>query len=91
MDKVKSALPTHLMPNTEDNGFEQRHHGKTRSHMASDPFSRSLIHWLRQCLQSMAEGNVRSCREDSMAVNGRQSVLASCVVHLPPAGDVFVA
>lgn len=43
MDKVKSALPTHLMPNTEDNGFEQRHHGKTRSHMASDPFSRSLI------------------------------------------------
>lgn len=37
MAGVKSALPTHLMPNPEDNGFEQRHHGKTRSHMASSP------------------------------------------------------
>lgn len=36
MAGVKSALPTHLMPNPEDNGFEQRHHGKTRSHMVSN-------------------------------------------------------
>lgn len=44
MSGVKSALPTHLSPNAEDNGFEQRHHGKTRSHMASDPLSSSLNH-----------------------------------------------
>ncbi|KAK4074688.1 uncharacterized protein Triagg1_4837 [Trichoderma aggressivum f. europaeum] len=36
MAGVKSALPTHLMPNPEGD-FEQRHHGKTRSHMASSP------------------------------------------------------
>ncbi|RFU71979.1 utp-glucose-1-phosphate uridylyltransferase [Trichoderma arundinaceum] len=34
MAAVRSALPTHLKPNPDDNGFEQRHHGKTRSHMA---------------------------------------------------------
>src|SRR4051812_21425504 len=39
---VKSALPSHLKPagNTsgDDNGFEKRHHGKTRSHMVSEAF-----------------------------------------------------
>ncbi|POR31249.1 Uncharacterized protein TPAR_08553 [Tolypocladium paradoxum] len=40
MAGVKSALPSHLKPahdGGEDNGFERRHHGKTRSHMASQP------------------------------------------------------
>lgn len=36
---IKSALPSHLKPGNAtdggDNGFEQRHHGKTRSHMVS--------------------------------------------------------
>lgn len=35
---VKSALPSHMKPaakEADDNGFEKRHHGKTRSHMVS--------------------------------------------------------
>lgn len=39
---VKSALPSHLKPagqnSGDDNGFEKRHHGKTRSHMVSKCF-----------------------------------------------------
>ncbi|RCI14559.1 hypothetical protein L249_6874 [Ophiocordyceps polyrhachis-furcata BCC 54312] len=38
MAGVKSALPSHLRPagdGSDDNGFERRHHGKTRSHMAT--------------------------------------------------------
>ncbi|KAK5990680.1 UTP--glucose-1-phosphate uridylyltransferase [Cladobotryum mycophilum] len=47
---IKSALPSHLKPESaeSDNGFERRHHGKTRSHMASNfPFSLLLfLLWL---------------------------------------------
>jgi len=32
----QSALPTLLKPEGHDNGFEKRHHGKTRSHMVSE-------------------------------------------------------
>lgn len=37
-EAIKSALPSHLRPagqGEENNGFEKRHHGKTRSHMVS--------------------------------------------------------
>ncbi|KAJ6790343.1 hypothetical protein PWT90_09002 [Aphanocladium album] len=41
-EAIKSALPSHLRPaaagaGEENNGFEKRHHGKTRSHMVSSP------------------------------------------------------
>lgn len=44
-EAVKSSLPSHLRKEEsgENNGFEKRHHGKTRSHMASD--SLSLFHF----------------------------------------------
>jgi hypothetical protein len=32
---IKSALPTHLMPNSGDEQGKERRHGKTRSHMVS--------------------------------------------------------
>ena len=39
-EAIKSAIPSHLRPgnkdegnSSENNGFEKRHHGKTRSHM----------------------------------------------------------
>ncbi|KAF5125512.1 hypothetical protein E5D57_010200 [Metarhizium anisopliae] len=43
---VKSALPSHLKPDAasgDDNGFERRHHGKTRSHMVSKGFFSALF------------------------------------------------
>ncbi|KAK8925305.1 hypothetical protein H634G_05890 [Metarhizium anisopliae BRIP 53293] len=45
---VKSALPSHLKPAAasgggDDNGFERRHHGKTRSHMVSKGFFSALF------------------------------------------------
>jgi len=32
---IKSALPTHLKPNSGDEQGNERRHGKTRSHMVS--------------------------------------------------------
>ncbi|KAL6832800.1 UTP-glucose-1-phosphate uridylyltransferase [Trichoderma camerunense] len=56
MAGVKSALPTHLMPNPEDNGFEQRHHGKTRSHMAFENTSTNVAAaQMRNALTNLAE------------------------------------
>ncbi|EHK24812.1 uncharacterized protein TRIVIDRAFT_84734 [Trichoderma virens Gv29-8] len=56
MAGVKSALPTHLMPNPDDNGFEQRHHGKTRSHMAFENTSTNVAAaQMRNALTNLAE------------------------------------
>jgi hypothetical protein len=42
---IKSALPTHLMPNSGDEQGKERRHGKTRSHMVSQEamFNSSII------------------------------------------------
>lgn len=39
---IKSALPTHLKPNTGDEQGNERRHGKTRSHMVSPAQSFTL-------------------------------------------------
>lgn len=42
---IKSALPTHLMPNSGDEQGKERRHGKTRSHMVSQEsmFNSSIV------------------------------------------------
>ncbi|OAA48681.1 UTP-glucose-1-phosphate uridylyltransferase [Metarhizium rileyi] len=61
---VKNALPSHLKPagisGGDDNGFERRHHGKTRSHMCGglDKLNEQLV--AASCTEEMA---VKSCPE----------------------------
>ncbi|KID77039.1 UTP-glucose-1-phosphate uridylyltransferase, partial [Metarhizium brunneum ARSEF 3297] len=56
---VKSALPSHLKPDAasgDDNGFERRHHGKTRSHMAFENTSTNVAAaQMRNALTNLAE------------------------------------
>ncbi|QPH00715.1 putative UTP--glucose-1-phosphate uridylyltransferase [Epichloe festucae Fl1] len=56
---VKSALPSHLKPvakEGDDNGFEKRHHGKTRSHMAFENTSTNVAAaQMRNALTNLAE------------------------------------
>ncbi|KAL3963884.1 hypothetical protein ACCO45_000888 [Purpureocillium lilacinum] len=70
MAGVKSSLPSHLKPKAaaadgDDNGFERRHHGKTRSHMAT--------HTTKQ--QTTTESvPTTACSPDSVN-NGRRDLL----------------
>ncbi|KAF1736238.1 putative UTP--glucose-1-phosphate uridylyltransferase [Beauveria bassiana] len=59
-EAIKSALPSHLRPTTgkdeENNGFEKRHHGKTRSHMAFENTSTNVAAaQMRNALTNLAE------------------------------------
>jgi UTP--glucose-1-phosphate uridylyltransferase len=54
---VRSALPAHLKPqNGEEAEFQQKHHGKTRSHMAFENTSTNIAAaQMRNCLTQLAE------------------------------------
>ncbi|OAA73236.1 UTP-glucose-1-phosphate uridylyltransferase [Cordyceps fumosorosea ARSEF 2679] len=60
-EAIKSALPSHLRPvapgkDDENNGFEKRHHGKTRSHMAFENTSTNVAAaQMRNALTNLAE------------------------------------
>jgi hypothetical protein len=50
---IKSALPTHLKPNTGDEQGNERRHGKTRSHMVSLAQSFTLFWWCCGTMHSL--------------------------------------
>ncbi|PTD13464.1 putative UTP-glucose-1-phosphate uridylyltransferase [Fusarium culmorum] len=53
---IKSALPTHLKPNTGDEQGNERRHGKTRSHMAFENTSTNVAAaQMRNALTNLAE------------------------------------
>ncbi|KAF5259585.1 hypothetical protein FOXYS1_9791 [Fusarium oxysporum] len=58
---IKSALPTHLKPNSGDEQGNERRHGKTRSHMmdlvTGRAFTRSLM--ALKCLDEGAKLRLR--------------------------------
>ncbi|RKK32210.1 hypothetical protein BFJ67_g14854 [Fusarium oxysporum f. sp. cepae] len=53
---IKSALPTHLKPNSGDEQGNERRHGKTRSHMAFENTSTNVAAaQMRNALTNLAE------------------------------------
>ncbi|KAF5719666.1 utp-glucose-1-phosphate uridylyltransferase [Fusarium mundagurra] len=53
---IKSALPTHLRPNSGDEQGNERRHGKTRSHMAFENTSTNVAAaQMRNALTNLAE------------------------------------